>query len=118
MDITVQELKEKLNRQEPIHIIDVREELEYHSYNIGGSNIPLGKLAQTIDEIDYNKTDELIVVCQRGLRSKTAQHLLMANGFTQVRNLTGGILALHKAEQTRLNCINKYGTKKSKETKF
>lgn len=73
MDITVQGLKEKLNRREPLHIIDVREELEYHSYNIGGFNIPLGKLVQTIDELNYNKTDELIVVCQRGLRSKTAR---------------------------------------------
>jgi rhodanese-related sulfurtransferase len=77
-------------------LIDVREELEYLTFNVGGENIPLGKLLRDIDELDYDKEKEIIVICQRGLRSETAKRALINMGFTNVRNLIGGLLAIRK----------------------
>lgn len=77
-------------------LIDVREELEYLTFNVGGENIPLGKLLRDIDDLDYDKEKEIIVLCQRGLRSETAKRALINNGFTNVRNLIGGLLAIRK----------------------
>jgi rhodanese-related sulfurtransferase len=77
-------------------IIDVREELEYQTFNIGGQNIPLGTLLRDIDEIDLEKETEIIVICQRGLRSETAKRALINNGFINVKNLVGGLLAIRK----------------------
>jgi rhodanese-related sulfurtransferase len=92
-DISAAELKEKLSGEQQISIIDVREELEFHTMNIGGENIPLGKLPQIIEEFEYPKDQELVVICQRGIRSETARRLLVLAGYKNVKNLTGGLLA-------------------------
>lgn len=97
MNITVCELKELINRKAPIHIIDVRDELEFHSFNIGGVNIPLGMLASGRYEPELDKENEIIVLCQRGLRSETARRLLISQGYENVKNLQGGLLAWRKA---------------------
>ena len=96
MNISVVELKDRYTQSENLHIIDVRNELEFHTYNIGGENIPLGKLIRLIDELDYNKDEEIIVVCQHGIRSETARCLLRDHGYLHVKNLTGGLLAWRK----------------------
>lgn len=79
-------------------LLDVREPLEFHTHNVGGINIPLGKLQNLIDEeeIDFDTEQTIIVICQRGLRSKTAKSILNQNGFKNVRNLTGGLLKLRQ----------------------
>ena len=92
-DISPGELKEKLSHNNSLKLIDVREELEYHTYNIGGENIPLGLLSNTFSDLTYESNDEIIVICQRGIRSETARRLLVSAGFTNVKNLTGGLLA-------------------------
>jgi rhodanese-related sulfurtransferase len=97
MNITVTELKRRLDLHESVQIIDVREQLEFHTFNIGGENIPLGKLLAEVDEIEYEASREIIVVCQRGLRSETARRVLSSKGFTNVKNLTGGLMAWRKA---------------------
>ncbi|WP_183560015.1 rhodanese-like domain-containing protein [Mucilaginibacter sp. SP1R1] len=94
--INATELLTRLNQAEQINLIDVREAMEYHTYNIGGRNIPLSKLEQSINELGYNKTDEIIVICKAGLRSKTAQTILQQYGYKDVKNLIGGLLALQK----------------------
>ena len=78
------------------NILDVREAIEYHTYNIGGSNVPLSKLIANIEDVSYNKTDEIIVICKAGIRSRTAQAILINNGYSNVKNLTGGLLALQR----------------------
>ena len=98
MDITVSELSERLSNLDSVRIIDVREELEFHTFNIGGENIPLGKLLAEVNEIEFNKEEEIVVVCQRGLRSETARRLLVSHGFGNVKNLSGGLLAWRKAQ--------------------
>jgi len=87
---------------ETLNLLDVREEIEFHTYNIGGKNIPLSKVNENINKLGYNKTDEIIVICKAGLRSQTATDLLARNGYLQVRNLTGGLMALQKLKQQTL----------------
>ncbi|WP_026898288.1 rhodanese-like domain-containing protein [Daejeonella oryzae] len=99
MNISAYELKQLCDNSEPILIIDVREELEFHTFNIGGVNIPLGILIRTIEELNYDKRQQIIVVCQRGLRSETARRVLTDNGFLNVKNLHGGLLAWRKVNQ-------------------
>jgi rhodanese-related sulfurtransferase len=93
-DITEQELKERIDKGEPLHIIDVREPWEYEEYNIGGKLIPLGTLQGKIDELDELHDVEVIVHCKAGMRSAAAKAFMEQNGFRNVRNLLGGILAL------------------------
>ena len=94
-----QELFTRLQKGETLNLLDVREAIEYHTYNIGGKNIPLSKIQKNADQSGYNKTDEIIVICKAGLRSETARLILIQNGYQQVRNLTGGLMAFQKIKQ-------------------
>jgi rhodanese-related sulfurtransferase len=93
MDITVQELKERLEKGENLNLIDVREPNEYEADNIGARLIPLGELPYQLDELDGLQDEEVIVHCRSGARSARAQQILEENGFNNVRNVTGGMLA-------------------------
>lgn len=95
-DLTAEEFQHRMSVSDSFQIIDVREVIEYLTFNLGGDNIPLGILIKTAADLDHDKDKEIIVICQRGLRSKTAKMELLKNGYTNVRNLTGGILALRK----------------------
>ncbi len=92
-DINAQELKERIEKGETLHIIDVREQYEYEEYNIGAQLIPLGDLPSKVDDLDEWQNEEVIVHCKSGARSAAAKAFLVQNGFTNVRNLIGGILA-------------------------
>jgi rhodanese-related sulfurtransferase len=94
--INAAEMVTRMQKNETMHLLDVREAIEFHTYNIGGTNIPLGKLPGALPLKSLNLSDEIIVLCKVGLRSKTAQSILLQNGYTNVRNLTGGIIALQK----------------------
>ena len=93
VDITAQELKERLDKGEKIIIIDVREPYEYEEYNIGAQLIPLGDLQGHIDDFEEVKNEEIIVHCRSGARSAAAKGFMVQNGYTNVRNLIGGIMA-------------------------
>jgi rhodanese-related sulfurtransferase len=93
MDITVSELKRKLESGEDFIFIDVREPQEYTEFNIGADLIPLGNIAHAVDKYSDRKNEEVVIHCRSGMRSASAQGFMMANGFTNVRNLTGGALA-------------------------
>lgn len=95
-DISANELKQRLSAGEHLHLIDVREQLEFHTFNIGGSNIPLGSLSDNKHDLDISKEDEIIVICQRGIRSETARKMLATAGYKNVRNLSGGLLAYQR----------------------
>lgn len=93
-NITVEELKSRLDAGEQLHIIDVREPHENAEFNIGGTLIPLGKVqTMQIDEIEDLKEEELIVYCRSGNRSGQACMFLDTLGFKNTKNLTGGMLA-------------------------
>ncbi|MFL0162637.1 rhodanese-like domain-containing protein [Aquirufa salirivi] len=97
MDITVEELKERMDKNEAMYIIDVREENEYDEFNIGAQLIPLGELPERLDEIKADKDAEIIVHCRSGARSGRAQQYLSSEGYGNVRNLLGGMLAWQAA---------------------
>ena len=92
-DITVNELKERLKQGEKFHFIDVREEWEYEEDNLGADNIPLGELAHQLDQLEKIKDEEIVIHCRSGARSGNAKKFMETKGFTQVRNVLGGILA-------------------------
>lgn len=92
MDITVEELKQKLDVGEKFIFIDVREEHEYKEFNLNAQLIPLGVLPHRLDEFDDNKNDEIVVHCRSGARSGNAKAIMQQHGFTNVRNLLGGVL--------------------------
>lgn len=96
-DITVNELKERIDKGEKLHIIDVREPHEYEEFNIGAQLIPLATLPGKLDELSSLKNEEVIVHCRSGARSGNAKLFLLENGFTNVRNLLGGMLAWRDA---------------------
>jgi len=92
-DITVSELKERLDRGEKFHFIDVREEWEYEEDNLGADNIPLRENAHQLSKLEKIKEEEIVIHCRSGARSGNAKKFMETNGFTQVRNVLGGILA-------------------------
>ena len=94
LNISVTELKERLDAGEILNILDVREQHEYDEFNIGALLIPLGKIQQMqIDDIEHLRTQEVIIHCRSGARSMTACLMLEQMGFTNTKNVTGGILA-------------------------
>lgn len=93
-EITVTELKNRLDAGEQLNVIDVREPEEYNEYNIGAKLIPLGNIMNMQwDEIEDLKEQELIVHCRSGKRSMQACMMLEQAGFTNTVNVTGGVMA-------------------------
>lgn len=92
MDITVHELKEKLARGDDFVLIDVREPYEHEEFNVGGNLIPLGNFPMVIPSLESHKNDEVVVYCRSGRRSASVQEQMKLAGFTNVRNLLGGML--------------------------
>jgi rhodanese-related sulfurtransferase len=90
-EITVQELKEKLDNKEDFQLIDVREDFEYETSNIGGELIPLGGILIEADKISKDKP--VVIMCRSGKRSAAAIMQLEQKGYTNLTNLQGGILA-------------------------
>lgn len=92
-DISVKELKSRLDKSEKFVFIDVREEWEYEEDNLGAQNIPLGELPHRLNELEKYKDEEIVIHCRSGARSGNAKKFLEGKGFTKVRNVLGGILA-------------------------
>lgn len=90
-DITCSEVKSRLDNGEQFHFIDVREEWEHEENNIGAQLIPLGELPTRLSEIKHLKSEEVVVHCKSGGRSGQAKKFLNSQGFTNVRNMLGGI---------------------------
>ncbi|MEK3722040.1 rhodanese-like domain-containing protein [Paenibacillus sp. FSL H8-0034] len=90
--ITPEQLKARLNHNEKLHIIDVREPEETALGVIPGAVlIPLMQIPERLDEIPLDQ--ETILVCRSGGRSGKAYDYLQAQGYTNLKNLTGGMLA-------------------------
>jgi len=90
-EISVVDLKQRLDRGDKLRIIDVREPNEYQINRIPGSElIPLGELPRRYAELDPD--EELIMQCKVGARSARAADFLRSVGFKHVLNLKGGIL--------------------------
>ncbi len=93
-NITPEEVKQRLDKGEKLNLIDVREPYENAEFNIGGKLLPLGKIqSMQTEDIDDLKDEEVILYCRSGNRSGIAGMTLDQMGFTNTKNLTGGMLA-------------------------
>lgn len=92
-DITCKELKERVEAGEELNIVDVREQDEFDEYNIGAKLIPLSEFESRWTELNEYKEKELILHCRSGGRSGNAQAFLKSQGYTNVKNLIGGMIA-------------------------
>lgn len=88
-EITSSELKRMRDEGEDFQLIDVREEYEFDSANIGGDLIPMGNIPDQLENISTEKP--VVVVCKSGTRSGNIVRFLEAKGFTNVINLKGGV---------------------------
>ena len=91
-NISVQEVKNRLQSGEKLNLVDVREPSENAEFNIGGILLPLGKIqSMQLEDIEAIKDEEVILYCRSGNRSTQAAMFLEMNGFKNVKNLTGGM---------------------------
>ncbi len=91
-NITSEEIKQRIDAGEKINLVDVREPDERAAFNIGGEFIPLGKIqSMQTEELDDLKNEEIIFYCRSGNRSGQACLILETMGFTNVKNLVGGM---------------------------
>jgi adenylyltransferase/sulfurtransferase len=90
--LSVAELKQHMDAGDVVTVIDVREQNEHALCSIGGARlIPLGHIESVVN--DLPREGLLVMQCHHGGRSAKATQYLMAQGFTNVVNLTGGIHA-------------------------
>ena len=93
-EITVQELKKKMDAKEDFQLIDVREKHEYDFVNLGAELIPLNTVLDNVEKFSRDK--QVIIHCKGGVRSAKAIQALEEKGFTNLYNLKGGIVAYAK----------------------
>jgi adenylyltransferase/sulfurtransferase len=89
--LTVKELKRRIDAGEQLFLLDVREPWEYKTAQIGGKLIPMNEIPQRLAEIDRER--EVIVHCHHGVRSQRVAEFLQQSGYPRVVNLAGGINA-------------------------
>jgi adenylyltransferase/sulfurtransferase len=89
--ITVTELKARIDAGEDVQLIDVREPWEVQVAQIGGKLIPQNDVPARLGEIDRNR--EVVIHCRSGARSQRIAEFLQQQGYPKVANLAGGILA-------------------------
>ncbi len=89
LQISVRELKQKMDAGENVLLVDVREPDEFETANLEGKLIPLRELPKRYAELDPAR--EIVVHCHSGGRSQRAVEFLYEKGFRNVKNLVGGI---------------------------
>ncbi len=90
-EITAKELLQLKEKKADFQLIDVREPHEVEIASIGGDAIPMGEVMDNLDKITKDK--QVIVYCRSGKRSGSIVQALEQSGYTNVYNLSGGILA-------------------------
>jgi len=96
---TVEQLKQRLDNQEELLVLDVRSEEEFNGelgHIEGAVNIPVEKLPQRIDELNHYLERPMVIVCRTDRRSEKAAQLLAQRGFDDVHVIQGGMTDWHK----------------------
>ncbi len=89
-EISPRALKQQLDANKTVLLLDVREPHEYDIVHLDGARlIPLNELPQNVDSLDPGQ--DTVVYCHHGTRSLYATAFLLQNGFDNVKNLDGGI---------------------------
>ena len=93
-EITVQEVKAKLDAGEPVHLVDVREQQEVALCALPDSeHIPMMSLFLGVKKTAAAQDAEIVVYCHHGIRSLEAMQFLKTQGFENVKSMAGGIEA-------------------------
>jgi rhodanese-related sulfurtransferase len=93
--LTVHELKQRLEQGDPPVLLDVREEWELARCQLPGTTwVPMGQIMARVNELAKEK--ETVVVCHHGIRSWQVAKFLEHEGFADVINLAGGLDAWAK----------------------
>ncbi|WP_262964991.1 rhodanese-like domain-containing protein [Methylobacter psychrophilus] len=88
--LSATELKNKIDQEEKLFLLDVREPNEFQYGHIANSLlIPLNQIPNRLSELDTQL--EIVVICHHGMRSQQAANYLAQSGFKNISNLTGGI---------------------------
>jgi adenylyltransferase/sulfurtransferase len=90
-EINPTELKAWIDNDKDFQLIDVREPYEYQIANLNGKLIPLQYIPEKIGDIQNDK--DVVIMCRSGKRSADAIKYLEQQGFENLYNLKGGILA-------------------------
>ena len=89
--ISVEDVKAKMAAGHKFRLIDVREPHEYRACRIESAELrPLGQIGQWMTEL-ADRNEEIILYCHHGMRSDRACGFLAQQGFTRVKNMSGGI---------------------------
>ena len=92
--MNVMEVQSRIEAGDSLNLLDVREPMEHEDFNIGGILLPLGDIrVGDTSSIDHLKDQEVIIYCRSGNRSGQACMVLESLGFTNVINVSGGMLA-------------------------
>ena len=94
LEISVQDVKRLQDQKAKMLLLDVRQPQEYEHVHIEGATlIPLPQLAARLSELEPHRNDPIVIHCHHGGRSMQATMFLRQQGFTNVKNMTGGINA-------------------------
>jgi sulfur-carrier protein adenylyltransferase/sulfurtransferase len=100
-EVTPSELKQMLDNKEEIQLIDVREQHEYQAGHIESALIPMNTIPQNLEKISKDK--KVIMICRSGNRSGNVIRFMEGNGFENLYNLKGGLLAWKKEVDSSMN---------------
>ncbi|PWK16757.1 adenylyltransferase/sulfurtransferase [Arcicella aurantiaca] len=88
--MSAEEFKERLSE---LTILDIRTPYEIEDWDLGGIQIPLDELLLNLELIEKLKNQEIVIICHTGLQSEIARKILQKRGFTNLKNLEGGLEA-------------------------
>lgn len=94
--LTPEQLKQRMAAGDDLLLVDVREAWEHEAYNIGGTLLPVSEFSSRFQEIPRDK--EVVLYCEKGIRSVIAIQRLESAGYSKLINLTGGMQAWRAAE--------------------
>jgi rhodanese-related sulfurtransferase len=98
-EITVEEVKRKLDAGEKFRFIDVREDHEWQQdHAAGAEHLGRGVIERDIEKVAPDKEAEIVLYCGGGFRSALAADNLQKMGYTNVLSMAGGIRALREAQ--------------------
>ncbi|MCP1673167.1 rhodanese-related sulfurtransferase [Natronocella acetinitrilica] len=84
------QLRSRLDRDESLFLLDVREDWEFNLGHIPGSvHIPMGQITGRTDDIPQDRP--IVCICHHGMRSEQVAHYLLQQGWETVENLQGGV---------------------------
>lgn len=92
-EITPQQVKERSEAGERMHLIDVRQPDEFELTRIEGAElIPMDTIPPSVDRLEeLAESGRLVVICHHGIRSARVVNWLRGRGITACQNMAGGI---------------------------